>query len=989
MIRSNEPRVGQDRSISSVQQEARDFLRQLRSDDVIKSDVELQSRTEVVALEIEQSSKHVPVGGRLPNEIERTSFSDGGQDGLLAGGPWKQTTAELEHGVRLAWKHSSKCIMRSEYLSLEICDLRHVTTSRDMGLQLLRECKRAFNLGAIRPTVFMFPPRQPGQRGPMIWNSNLLAFAGWENADGTVLGDPANVDVTKAMLELGWAPPRMRTRWDLLPLVTMAEGDEPMVTPIHEDDFPLVRITHPEYDLQFERLGLRWAPAPVLSRLGFDIGGVQYTAAPFIGWFMDAEIGVRNLADRQRYNVLPRVAAALGCIANAEEADRVSEHQRLRMLSRAQAELNYAVLHSFSAAGVMMSDSLTASNMYCNFDDQHERSKGFRLPANPYWIAPPQGSIVPIWHRGGAPNYQPTPLVCRHVQNPIKAWRRESRQQESRFDSVIQSPTPSTHGQQRSHDSPLPSTGPMIHIHYCTAAMTAKRLADELHRRISGALANDRAKDYSLYPVTVLNELRPASVARNDKVLVVASTAGRGEIPLNGRRIQEMKSGEGQASSFHFAVFGNGSSTYGDTYNNAAKTIEKELHRCGAVSLGTTALYHGDTAVEDPPWSQFDKWTGSIIDSLGLRYQSERVRDNEPGSIQAQTSKARMEQYRRVKIAFHSRLHGGGVFSATLDVGSLPYGALSHVSILVPNPRRLVRKALQLLRMTGHERVASIGDLTAHDFLQEFVDFDSCFISMDWAVSLRLSPSRRKVLAELPVHQAMQAIEGFRISGTLTDDLFFALPLRTPRTYSCASSPELQEARGHGQRLELMIQLRPGGLVSSYLLNAAIGSCLRLKVTETKWRSLLEAIDKPVICFATGSGIAPVQSLLQYRLAALENGTDIKPAPITLMLGFRIADSDVIANAILDATAAGLVDICLLTPSNKARIRTQDRIFGPTIRDQLTVKLRHEDASVLVCANATAAEEFASNLSSIVGCDVPAALGSERYVQEVFKHAAS
>lgn len=93
-----------------------------------------------------------------------------------------------------------------------------------------------------------------------------------------------NVSMTTNIMELGWTPPKFRTKWDLLPIVTMAEDDEPVLTNILIEDFPLVHIRHPRYQLPFEKLGLRWVPAPVLSRLGFDIGGVQYTASPFIGW---------------------------------------------------------------------------------------------------------------------------------------------------------------------------------------------------------------------------------------------------------------------------------------------------------------------------------------------------------------------------------------------------------------------------------------------------------------------------------------------------------------------------------------------------------------------------------------------------------------------------------------------------------------------------------------------------------------------------------
>ena len=145
---------------------------------------------------------------------------------------------------------------------------------------------------------------------------------------------------------------------------------------------------------------------------------------------MDAEIGVRDLADTFRYNVLPDIVQAIG-LANGKLQDGVDsiedlpEYEQLAMLSRAQSELNYAVQWSFNKAGVTMTDSLTASKKWCEFDDEFKEKNGYRLPADSYWLAPPQGSIVPVWHRGGAPNYQPKPMMSKHVQDPVKAWRRE------------------------------------------------------------------------------------------------------------------------------------------------------------------------------------------------------------------------------------------------------------------------------------------------------------------------------------------------------------------------------------------------------------------------------------------------------------------------------------------------------------------------------------------------------------------------------------
>lgn len=56
--------------------------------------------------------------------------------------------------------------------------------------------------------------------GPRVWNSQLLRFCATRNPDGTVLGDPAELDFTEMIQDhFGWEPPKERTQFDLLPLV--------------------------------------------------------------------------------------------------------------------------------------------------------------------------------------------------------------------------------------------------------------------------------------------------------------------------------------------------------------------------------------------------------------------------------------------------------------------------------------------------------------------------------------------------------------------------------------------------------------------------------------------------------------------------------------------------------------------------------------------------------------------------------------------------
>lgn len=49
---------------------------------------------------------------------------------------------------------------------------------------------------------------------------------------------------------------------------------------------------------------LKWYAVPAVSSLLLDIGGLEFTAAPFNGWYMSSEIGARNFGDEYRYNLL-------------------------------------------------------------------------------------------------------------------------------------------------------------------------------------------------------------------------------------------------------------------------------------------------------------------------------------------------------------------------------------------------------------------------------------------------------------------------------------------------------------------------------------------------------------------------------------------------------------------------------------------------------------------------------------------------------------
>jgi len=271
-VHTDEPRVGENRALHIVEREAKEFLQDLRREGIYDSDDAFQRRLEQVLEEIRS-------GATVGLLREDQSLAE-------IGGVWIQTSRELEFGVRRAWRNSRKCIMRSHCEELTLCDLRKITSSVQMAAELIKGVQKAFNQGSIQPTVFVFPPRVANGRGPMILNHQVLQLAGYEADDGSVIGDPGSIELTKTVIDLGWEPPEVKSRWDILPLVTMAEGDRPCVAELPASLRKLVDIRHPQFAAEFEKLNLKWVSFPALTRLGFDIGGVQYTATPFIGWWV-------------------------------------------------------------------------------------------------------------------------------------------------------------------------------------------------------------------------------------------------------------------------------------------------------------------------------------------------------------------------------------------------------------------------------------------------------------------------------------------------------------------------------------------------------------------------------------------------------------------------------------------------------------------------------------------------------------------------------
>lgn len=48
-----------------------------------------------------------------------------------------------------------------------------------------------------RSAITIFSQRSDGRHDYRIWNSQLISYAGYRASDGSVIGDPINVDITE------------------------------------------------------------------------------------------------------------------------------------------------------------------------------------------------------------------------------------------------------------------------------------------------------------------------------------------------------------------------------------------------------------------------------------------------------------------------------------------------------------------------------------------------------------------------------------------------------------------------------------------------------------------------------------------------------------------------------------------------------------------------------------------------------------------------
>ncbi|KPM03085.1 nitric oxide synthase-like protein 1, partial [Sarcoptes scabiei] len=393
---------------------------------------------------------HTPSHRERLNEIENE---------INQTGSYQLRQTELIFGAKLGWRNAPRCIGRIQWSKLQVFDARNCKTAQEVFEAICNQIKYATNRGNLRSAITIFPQRINGREDFRIWNNQLISYAGYlidpnetinngeivlngddkfdennsfaknsekecpsmiqmnhsnphhsnhrsDHQQSTIIGDPMNVEFTQICIKLGWKG--LGTRWDILPLVISVPGEDPQLFPLSEDLVLRVPLIHPKYEW-FKDLDLQWYALPAVSSMKFDVGGIEFTACPFSGWYMDTEIAARDLCDQHRYNILPDVAKHMSLDVNSNAS---------LWKDRAVIEVNTAVLFSFQRANVTIVDHHTAAESFMKHLENENRLRG-GCPADWVWVVPPiSGSLTPVFHQEML-NYELKPAY--RYQEP--AWK--------------------------------------------------------------------------------------------------------------------------------------------------------------------------------------------------------------------------------------------------------------------------------------------------------------------------------------------------------------------------------------------------------------------------------------------------------------------------------------------------------------------------------------------------------------------------------------
>uniref|UniRef100_A0A452UBF5 Nitric oxide synthase n=1 Tax=Ursus maritimus TaxID=29073 RepID=A0A452UBF5_URSMA len=785
-------------------------------------------------------------------------------------GTYQLTGDELIFATKQAWRNAPRCIGRIQWSNLQVFDARSCSTAKEMFEHICRHLRYATNNGNIRRSaITVFPQRSDGKHDFRVWNAQLIRYAGYQMPDGTILGDPASVEFTQLCIDLGWKP--KYSRFDVVPLVLQADGQDPEFFEIPPDLVLEVPMEHPKYEW-FRELQLKWYALPAVANMLLEVGGLEFPGCPFNGWYMGTEIGVRDFCDVQRYNILEEVGRRMGL-----------ETHKLASLwkDRAVVEINVAVLHSFQKRNVSIMDHHSAAESFMKYMQNEYRSRG-GCPADWIWLVPPiSGSITPVFHQEML-NYVLSPFYYYQVE----AWKTHTWQDEKR----------------RPRRRKIPFKV-LVKAVLFSAMLMCKTMASRVRATIlfatetgkSETLARDLGALFSCAfnpKVLCMDEYRLRHLEDEQLLLVVTSTFGNGDSPGNGEKLKKslflLKE---LTNKFRYAVFGLGSSMY-PQFCAFAHDIDQKLSHLGASQLAPTGEGDELSGQEEAfrSWAvQTFKAACETFEVRGKhRIQIPRlytcnvtwdpqhyrlVQDSQPLDLERALSSMHAKKVFTLRLKSQRNLQSPQssywVRDKRLPPCSLSQALTHFLDITTPPTPLLLRKLAQLATEEAErQRLETLCQPSEYN---------------KWKFTN--SPTFLEVLEEFP---SLRVSAGFLLSQ---------LPILKPRYYSISSSRDRTPTEVHLTVAVLTYRTRDGqgplhhGVCSTWLSSLKPQDPVPCFVRSAGNFQLPEDPSHPCILIGPGTGIAPFRGFWQQRLHDTKY-KGLQAGRMTLVFGCRRPGED-------------------------------------------------------------------------------------------------
>ncbi|KAM4648409.1 nitric oxide synthase, inducible isoform 1-T2 [Amazona ochrocephala] len=846
-------------------------------------------------------------------------------------GTYHLTKEELIFAAKQAWRNAPRCIGRIQWSNLQVFDARDCKTAKEMFEHLCRHIQYATNNGNIRSAITIFPQRTDGKHDFRVWNSQLIRYAGYQMPDGSVIGDPASVEFTQLCIELGWKP--KYGRFDVVPLVLQANGQDPEIFEIPPEIVLEVPMEHPKYEW-FKELDLKWYALPAVANMLLEVGGLEFTGCPFNGWYMGSEIGVRDFCDVQRYNILKEVGRRMGL-----ETNKLSSLWK----DRAVVEINVAVLYSFQKENVTIMDHHSAAESFMKYMQNEYRARG-GCPADWVWIVPPiSGSITPVFHQEML-NYVLTPFYYYQVDAwKTHVWHDETRRpkkKEIKFGILAKAVLFASSLMQRTMAARTKVT-----VIYATETGKSETLANNLCSLFNCAFNTK---------ILCMDEYNICDLEKETLLLVVTSTFGNGDSPNNGKTLKNsLLTLKSLRKKIRYAVFGLGSSMYPE-FCAFAHTIDQKLAQLGASQL--TPIGEGDELGGQE--EAFRSWAVTAFktacDIFNIRgknsiqlpqiYTSDEswdpknyriVHDSQTMVLSKALASIHSKDVIPMKLKFRQNLQSLKSSRVTILVKlscetdqEVHYLPGEHIGIFPGNQPELVRGLIAHVKdAPPADQTVRLETCTNGGYWTRDRKLPACTLpqALTYLLDITTPPSQQllKKLSQLVTAEGdkqrlevlcqsteeynkwkfynspniLEVLEEFPSAEVSTAFLLTQLPLLKPRYYSVSSSCDVTAREIHLTVAVVNYRTRDGqgplhhGVCSTWLNTIALNEMVPCFVRSANEFQLPKEPSRPCLLIGSGTGIAPYRSFWLQRLYDMEK-RGIKGGDMTLLFGCRQPDMD-------------------------------------------------------------------------------------------------